>query len=60
MRCLDERSAGLHPDEMARDSEKYYTGIAADSSLSIKLTGSWETVVGELDTFGASATARRE
>jgi len=31
--------------------EKYYTGVAGDSNLKIKLTGSWETVVGEQDTF---------
>lgn len=30
---------------------EYYAGIASDSSLHVKLTGSWETVVGEQDTF---------
>jgi len=32
-------------------AEEYYAGIASDPSLHVKLTGSWETVVGELDTF---------
>lgn len=32
--------------------EKYYTGVAGDSNLKIKLTGSWETIVGAQDTFG--------
>ncbi|KAF8324050.1 NIPSNAP-domain-containing protein [Clavulina sp. PMI_390] len=32
-------------------AEEYYAGIASDASLHVKLTGSWETVVGELDTF---------
>ncbi len=33
------------------NSEAYYTGIVADSPLKVKLTGSWETVIGEQDTF---------
>lgn len=32
--------------------EKFYAGVAADPDLHVKLTGSWETIVGELDTFG--------
>jgi len=32
--------------------EKYYTGVVGDSNLKIKLTGSWETIVGAQDTFG--------
>ena len=33
------------------NSEAYYTGIKNDPELRVKLTGSWETVIGELDTF---------
>ncbi len=33
-------------------AEKYFTGIAADPELKVKLTGSWETLIGEGDTFG--------
>ncbi|KAG9010316.1 hypothetical protein FRB94_010666 [Tulasnella sp. JGI-2019a] len=32
-------------------AEKYYTGLASDASLNVKLTGGWETVVGALDTY---------
>ena len=32
-------------------SERYYKGILEDSRLCIKLTGSWETLVGDQDTF---------
>lgn len=32
--------------------EKYYAGIKDDPQLHVKLTGSWETVVGQQDTFG--------
>lgn len=32
-------------------SEKYFTGIKDDPALHVKLTGSWEVVVGEQDTF---------
>lgn len=31
--------------------ERYYTGIKGDSRLHVKLTGNWETFVGEQDTF---------
>ena len=32
--------------------EKYYMGLINDPELHVKLTGSWETIVGpELDTF---------
>lgn len=31
--------------------EKYYTAIKDDARLNVKLSGSWETVVGEQDTF---------
>lgn len=31
--------------------EKYYSAIKDDPELHVKLTGSWETIVGELDTF---------
>lgn len=33
-------------------SEKYYAGIKDDPRLHVKLTGSWETLVGNQDTFG--------
>jgi hypothetical protein len=32
--------------------EKYYAGIKDDPELHVKLTGSWETLVGQQDTFG--------
>jgi hypothetical protein len=35
-------------------SEKYYTGLAKDNSLHVKLTGGWETVIGAMDTYGRS------
>ena len=33
-------------------SEDYYATVKDDPSLHVKLTGSWEIVVGEQDTFG--------
>lgn len=33
-------------------SEKYYAAIKDDPRLHVKLTGSWETLVGSQDTFG--------
>jgi len=36
--------------------EKYYAGIKDDPELHVKLTGSWETLVGQQDTFGMSST----
>jgi len=44
----------VHPsmtDKYKEASAKFYTSIASDKDLNVKLTGSWETVVGELDTF---------
>lgn len=32
--------------------EKYYAGIKDAPELHVKLTGSWETLVGQQDTFG--------
>lgn len=32
-------------------SERYYKGIQGDSKLGVKLTGNWETLVGDQDTF---------
>jgi len=32
-------------------SEQYYRGIQEDPELKVKLTGNWETLVGEQDTF---------
>ena len=34
-------------------SERYYTGLRDDSALQIKLSGNFEAVVGEQDTFCA-------
>jgi hypothetical protein len=31
--------------------EKYYIGLKDDPKMHVKLTGSWETMVGEQDTF---------
>lgn len=31
--------------------EEYYTGLVSDPELNVKLSGSWETLVGEQDTF---------
>ncbi|KAH7104862.1 NIPSNAP-domain-containing protein [Auriculariales sp. MPI-PUGE-AT-0066] len=38
-------------DEYKKAAERYYTGLVSDSDLHVKLTGSWETVVGETDQF---------
>lgn len=38
-------------DEYKAAAEKYYTGIAEDPEAHTKLTGSWETLVGQQDTF---------
>ncbi|KIO18873.1 hypothetical protein M407DRAFT_154534 [Tulasnella calospora MUT 4182] len=38
-------------DEYKEVAEKYYTGLAKDESLSVKLTGGWETSIGALDTY---------
>lgn len=38
-------------EEYKKAAEAYYTGLVKDESLQIKLTGNWETVVGEQDTF---------
>ncbi|KAF5388582.1 hypothetical protein D9757_004722 [Collybiopsis confluens] len=32
-------------------AEKYYTGLVRNPNLHVKLTGSWETIVGQQDTF---------
>ncbi|EJD54432.1 NIPSNAP-domain-containing protein [Auricularia subglabra TFB-10046 SS5] len=38
-------------DEYKKAAERYYTGLISDSQLHVKLTGSWETIVGDLDQF---------
>ncbi|CAL1694513.1 unnamed protein product [Somion occarium] len=38
-------------DEYKKAAEGYYASIKDDPELHVKLTGSWETVVGEQDTF---------
>ena len=46
------RSAILEVIKLFR--EKYYAGIKDAPELHVKLTGSWETLVGQQDTFGMS------
>jgi hypothetical protein len=36
---------------LALTSEVYYKGLLEDKRLQIKLTGNWETMIGEQDTF---------
>lgn len=38
-------------DAYKKAAEEYYTGIIRDPELNVKLSGSWETLVGEQDTF---------
>ncbi|GLB35814.1 putative NIPSNAP [Lyophyllum shimeji] len=38
-------------EEYKKAAEAYYLGIKNDPNLHVKLTGSWETIVGEQDTF---------
>jgi len=38
-------------EEYKKAAERYYIGIKDDARLHVKLTGSWETVVGEQDTY---------
>jgi len=38
-------------DEYKEAAERYYKGIQQDSRLGVKLTGNWETSVGDQDTF---------
>jgi len=35
----------------SKHREEYYTGIVKDPELHVKLSGSWETLVGEQDMF---------
>ncbi|KAJ3763434.1 NIPSNAP-domain-containing protein [Lentinula raphanica] len=37
--------------EYKQAAEKYYTGLIRDPNLHVKLSGSWETLVGQQDTF---------
>ena len=48
--CFSHRCEGLMLISSKRRKE-YYTGIIGDRELSIKLSGSWETLIGEQDTF---------
>jgi len=44
----------VKPDQLdayKKAAEKFYAGVATDPTFHVKLTGSWETVIGELDTF---------
>lgn len=38
-------------DAYKQVAKQYYTGIKDDPALKVKLTGSWETMVGDQDTF---------
>ncbi|KAI0081075.1 NIPSNAP-domain-containing protein [Panus rudis PR-1116 ss-1] len=38
-------------DEYKKAAESYYAAVKDDPELHVKLTGSWETIVGEQDTF---------
>lgn len=38
-------------EEYKKAAERFYAGIRSDSNLHVKLTGSWEVIVGEMDTF---------
>ncbi|KAF8971738.1 NIPSNAP-domain-containing protein [Flammula alnicola] len=38
-------------DEYKKAAERYYKGIQEDPQLHVKLTGNWETLVGDQDTF---------
>ncbi|TEB38840.1 NIPSNAP-domain-containing protein [Coprinellus micaceus] len=38
-------------DEYKQAAQRFYTAIKDDPELQVKLTGSWETLVGEQDTF---------
>ena len=42
-------SISIHTMHVGR--ERYYKGIQSDSRLGVKLTGNWETLVGDQDTF---------
>jgi len=38
-------------EEYKKAAERYYIGLKEDPTLQVKLTGNWETIVGEQDTF---------
>jgi len=38
-------------EDYKKAAERFYTGLVSDPELHVKLTGSWETVVGEIDNF---------
>jgi len=38
-------------DEYKKAAERYYKGIQQDDRLSVKLSGNWETLVGDQDAF---------
>jgi len=44
----------VKPDASAqykKAAEAFFTGVTSDSNLHVKLTGSWETLIGEMDTY---------
>jgi hypothetical protein len=44
-------SYGVGLLKVALRSERYYKGIQEDSQLHVKLSGNWETLVGDQETF---------
>ncbi|GHJ84065.1 hypothetical protein NliqN6_0467 [Naganishia liquefaciens] len=38
-------------EQYKQAAEKYFTGLASDPSLKVKLTGSWQTLIGDVDNF---------
>jgi hypothetical protein len=50
------RVSGLYADDLGHSlrgcSEQYFAGLAKDPSMKVKLTGSWETLIGPVDNFG--------
>ncbi|PPQ79406.1 hypothetical protein CVT25_002676 [Psilocybe cyanescens] len=45
------KKAAVADAEVRAHSERYYKGIQEDSRLGVKLTGNWETLVGDQDAF---------
>ena len=46
-------------EEYKAAAEKYYTGLVDDPELHVKLTGSWETLLGpDMDSFGAFISSK--
>lgn len=54
----EHRVAPQHVELYKQLIEGYYKGIAESPEFDCRLTGSWEIVVGEVDTFGTSRGAQ--